>query len=272
MKKILAALFCSLLFIACSSADTSVQPDDPNVLQFKDTRSSTSGGNLIDHGGKILSASNTYAIWWGSQSAWASDVQPGIDSLFSGLNGTTFLGITDQYMRGPAATSTFTHTNWVDTSAPPNHAPQTSAVVNEACKVLTANGQQPDANGIYFVYTSNFPRANFCAWHSHGTCNGVDIQVAYMPNTTGVSGCNPLSVANLNCNSLSEGAQSLANVTSHEFMETITDADISAWYDSSGSEIGDKCAWKFSSCVTLTTGSWELQEEWSNAVSGCVQQ
>jgi hypothetical protein len=272
MKKILAAMFAVSTLIACSGATTDEgTPDDPNVLQFRDTRTSTSGGNLIDHGGKTLPTSNTYAIWWGSPTAWASDVQSGLDSMFEGLNGTTFLGISNQYMRGSTSTSAF-HTNWTDTSAPPNHSPSTSTIVGEACKVLTANGQTPDATGIYFVYTSNFPHANFCAWHSHGTCNGVDIQVAYMPNTTGVSGCNPLGVANLSCNGLSEGAQSLANVTSHEFMETITDADISAWYDSSGSEIGDKCAWKFSGCVSLSTGSWQLQEEWSNAVSGCVQQ
>jgi hypothetical protein len=55
-------------------------------------------------------------------------------------------------------------------------------------------------------------------------------------------------------------------------MEAITDPDLNAWLDGSGSEIGDKCAWKFSSCVTLTTGSWQLQQEWSNATTGCVQQ
>ena len=39
-----------------------------------------------------------------------------------------------------------------------------------------------------------------------------------------------------------------------------------------GSEIGDKCAWLFTGPVTLSNGSvWQLQEEWSNAVTGCVQ-
>jgi hypothetical protein len=54
-------------------------------------------------------------------------------------------------------------------------------------------------------------------------------------------------------------------------MEAITDPDLSAWYDSSGSEIGDKCAWKFQSCVNLGSRSWQLQEEWSNSAGGCVQ-
>jgi len=270
MKKILTALFCTFSILACSSAvkDDSEYPDG---LRFKDTSPfAPSSGNLVDHGGKILPTSNTYAIWWGTQTSFPSDAKVGLDALFTGLNGSGILSVTNQYMRGGNATTSF-HTNWLDTSAPPSHGPNVSAIVGEACKLIGQNGTQPDVNGIYFVYTSNFPKGgNYCAWHSHGTCNGVDIQVAYMPNTTGVAGCDPGDL--YGCNSYSQGTRSLANVTSHEFMEAITDADISAWYDSSGSENGDKCAWKFSSCVTLANGSWQLQQEWSNATTGCVQQ
>jgi len=271
MKKILLALAC-VGALACSSATDSTQgPEDPGILHTRDTRSTTSQGPLLDNGGPVLPASNTYAIWWGNSAAWPSDTKAGIDSLFTGLNGTSFLGIGTQYMRGASVTSSF-HTNWTDTSTPPRGAPNTSAIVSEACRAIAVNGAKPDPNGIYFVYTSNFPHSNYCAWHSHGTCNGVDIKVAYMPNTTGVAGCDLLDVVNLGCNTLSEGTQSLANVTSHEFMETITDPDLSAWYDSSGAEIGDKCAWTFSSCVTLSNSTWQLQQEWSNATSSCVQQ
>ena len=80
-------------------------------------------------------------------------------------------------------------------------------------------------------------------------------------------------ICNLGCNSFSQGTRSLANVTSHEYMEVITDPDLDAWFDSAGQEIGDKCAFQFQSCVILANGgSWQLQKEWSNAVSACVQQ
>jgi hypothetical protein len=161
--------------------------------------------------------------------------------------------------------------NYVDPSAPPTHAPSTSTIVNEACKIIDGNGLSPDPDAIYFVFTSSFPHhANYCAWHGRGTCNGVAIQVAYMPNITGIPGCDPGNF--YGCNTYSQGTRSLANVVSHELMEAITDPRLDAWYDASGSEIGDKCAWRFSSCVSLSTGSWQLQEEWSNAASGCVQQ
>lgn len=270
MKRILAALFCTFLLIACASATDTGDVEDPSILRFKEANGTTSNGNLIDHGGKVLPTSNTYAIWWGNQASFPSDAKDGLDALFTGLNGSSILSVTNQYMRGATSTSSF-HVNWTDTSAPINHGPSVNNIVSEACKVIAHNGAQPDPTGIYFVYTSNFPRGgNYCAWHSHGKCNGIDIQVAYMPNTTGIAGCDPGNA--YGCNSYSQGTRSLANVSSHEFMEAITDADINAWYDSSGAENGDKCAWKFSGCVSLTNGSWQLQQEWSNAVNGCVQQ
>jgi hypothetical protein len=226
--------------------------------------------NLIDHGGKVLPASHTYLIWWGDSTQWPSDATAGIQALMSGFNGTTFLGIGQQYMRGAGISSSYVNSA-SDSSAPPSGSPSTATIVNEACKTINANGWKADPNFLYLVLTSNFPsNVNFCAWHDHGSCNGTDIQVAYMPNTTGVSGCDPGN--QFSCNSYSQGTRSLANVISHEFMETITDADISAWYDRRGSEIGDKCAWTFTACVNLTSGKWQLQQEWSNAIGKCAQQ
>jgi hypothetical protein len=229
----------------------------------------TSSSNLIDNGGKVLAASNTYAIFWGSASAWNADVQPGIAAFFGGLSGSSFLNTGTQYMRNTAISSTFKGARF-DLSAPPRKV-SPSTLGSEIQKIY---GASLDANGIYFLFTSNFPKGGgFCAWHSLATVGGQPIAVAYMPNTTGVAGCDPGNLYNL---SGSEGLRSLANVTSHEFMEAITDPlpanGTDGWKDSSGSEIGDKCAWVFFASVTLSNNSvWQLQEEWSNAVSGCVQ-
>jgi hypothetical protein len=56
--------------------------------------------------------------------------------------------------------------------------------------------------------------------------------------------------------------------TGHELSEARTDPPTpGAWYDSSGSENGDKWAWKFNvPPLTFTNGSqWKIQSEWSNA-------
>jgi hypothetical protein len=227
--------------------------------------------NLIDHGGNILPNSTIFYIWWGNLSAWPNDYLS-LTNLASGLKGSAFLNdIFPQYMRNLGITTQFNTSLYDNSSTPPSRGPSTSTIVSEACKVIAANGYKPDSTAIYVVLTSNFPRhVNYCAWHGLGTCNGTTIQVAYMPNTTGVSGCND---PQFTCNTYSQGTNSIANVLSHEISEAITDPDLNAWYDSSGSEIGDKCAWTFQSCVNLANGSsWQLQREWSNSASGCVQQ
>jgi hypothetical protein len=272
----------SALAVACSAApseDIGTSTQDlseeipQHVLHNKATNGGSSANNLVDHGGRVLPAANVYAIWWGMQSAFPSDAKAGIDSLFKGLSGTSFLGIANQYMRGASTTVTFKGNLTDSSSYPPWNSPKTSTITNEACRAIRNNGLAPDPTAIYFVFASNMPHENsYCAWHSYGYCNGVTIQVAYMPNIDGVAGCDLFDVTNLSCNSYSEGTAALANVTSHELMEALTDADISAWYDGSGSEIGDKCAWQFSSCVNLSTGPFQLQQEWSNTASGCVQQ
>jgi hypothetical protein len=161
--------------------------------------------------------------------------------------------------------------SFVDTSAPPSHSPSVNTIVNEVAKVLASNGKAPDPNAIYLVYTSNFPHANFCAWHSAGAIQTTTVQVGYMPNTSNIAGCDPNNL--FNANSYSEGTRALADSTAHEFMEATTDpVPLSGWADKNGQEIGDKCNFQFSGTVTLKNGSqWQIQEEWSNAANGCVQ-
>jgi len=72
-----------------------------------------------------------------------------------------------------------------------------------------------------------------------------------------------------------ETGDGLANVTSHEQFESVTDsqADLhSAWYDAAGEEIGEKCSRGFSLGETHLAhgGVFELQAEYSDASSSCV--
>ena len=41
----------------------------------------------------------------------------------------------------------------------------------------------------------------------------------------------------------SQGLAALANVTAHEVQEVVTDPQLNAWYDSTGAENTDKCAY-----------------------------
>ena len=227
------------------------------------------GGSALmtSHGGIILVANKTQAIFWGSEwtsATFAGDKITGLDSFFSGFGGSNYAGTNTEYTgTNGQVTRTSTYLGHViDATAAPSRAPSVSAAVAEACKVTNNN---PDPNALYLLYTSTGAgHVSYCAWHSYGSCsNGAPVQVAYMPNIDGLAGCDPVDTYNTGH---SQGLAAVANVTAHELSETITDPRNGGWYDSGGAENGDKCAWTFVSAVTLSNGSkWKLQQEWSNA-------
>jgi hypothetical protein len=226
-----------------------------------------SGGPLIDHGGLVLPSSKTYAIYWGNAGDFPADLQLGMASLLGGFNGSPYLGIAQQYMRDAAISSLYA-VAFSDISAPPVRAPSTAEIGAEVCKIYST----PDPSAIYFVFTSNAPKINYCAWHDKATCNGITFQVAYVPNQAQLPGCSPYVKSNLHCNTWSNGTVASADSVAHEFMEAITDAHIDAWFDARGAEIGDKCNFNYQACVNLPTGTWQIQSQWSNAINGCQQQ
>ena len=239
------------------------------VPDTKANKGSSQTQNVIDHHGPVLPSSKQYFIFWGPPGDFPRDAMTGLTSLAQGLAGSSYLGIMQQYMRGASISTMYVNVA-SDLSAPPSHGPSTASIVNEACKAINSNsGWSADSNALYTVVTSNFPHINYCAWHASGTCNGTTIQVAYLPNASGVAGCDPGNL--FNCNGYSQGTRSMADSYAHEFSETITDPQGNAWYDQSGAEIGDKCNFNYSACVSLKTGSWQLQKEWSNAISACQQ-
>ena len=69
------------------------------------------------------------------------------------------------------------------------------------------------------------------------------------------------------------------NIVSHEHMEAVTDPHLNAWYDPSGNEIGDLCAYNYGSRTLdggLANEQWNgnfyvVQQEWDNKVGACVQ-
>lgn len=274
MKLVVASLLVSVVgVVACGtsaepvgSTAEAVTDDGIHVHAAKGSRS-TAPSPLVDHGGPVLASSATYAIFWGPLADFPGDEVEGVQSILEGFGGSSYLAMANQYMRGATATSTFGGSTF-DGSSPPSHAPKTSALGAEVCKLFP----HPDPDGIYFVLTSNRPNISYCAWHAGASCNGVTFQVAYMPNMNGDTGCSPYTVSNLGCNTYSDATVALLDGLAHEYLESTTDPQISAWYDKNGQEMMDKCDFVYGSCVTLANQTtWQIQEGWSNAAGGCVQ-
>jgi hypothetical protein len=219
--------------------------------------------NMTYHGGKIMPTANTTAIFWGTSWPSPGDKITGIDSFYTGFNGSNYAKTSDEYTgtNGLVTAITSYLGNRIDSSTASGGG-NTSAILAEVCRTIAPD---PTGNGYYPVYT-DVPRGNagYCAYHSAGTCGGVPVQFAFFFKLDGDPGCDPQDTSGLH----SQGLAALANVSAHELSEARTDpASPGAWYDSQGQENGDKCAWTFN--VPLVTFSdsnkWKLQGEWSNA-------
>jgi len=108
-RRYAALVFASLLLgfgqpdasVAASFAHRAAEPAGAQGGSKK------SGGPLIDHGGTVLTASATHAIYWGTAADFPSDLQTGMASLLRGLSRSSYLGIATQYMRGATPSTTY---------------------------------------------------------------------------------------------------------------------------------------------------------------------
>ena len=237
--------------------------------------------NLQYHGGPVMvGTANVYAIFWEP----TNNVQSGYNSLlqryFGDVNGSGLYNNNTQYhdSAGHNASAEHLAASWVDNGAYPESPLLDSDIQNEVSHAQAVNGWSSSIDNIFFVFLQK--NENLCFDSSHSQCAsnyfcayhgsfGSNTIYAAMPYAASFS-CNPGSSPNHN------DADQTINVSSHEQMEAATDPLLNAWYDSSGSEIGDKCAWKFGTRnssgadVTWNGDGYIVQKEWDNHHSRCV--
>ena len=241
---------------------------DPPMLGIHWARGAQPGNagsspDLLPHSYGIMSSTTTVQpIFWGTSWANASftgDKISGLQGFYSAVGGSRYINTNSEYTN---ATGTHVTTDVrlgstiVDTSAAPARAPKTSAILAEVCAKIS----NPSPNAYYPVYT-DAPRghAGYCAWHSWGSCNGVNVQFGFFFTLEGDPGCQVTDSSGR-----SAGLTSLANVSGHELSEMLTDPRGNGWYDSSGDENSDKCAWVFDQPAQLNGSTWTVQGNWSN--------
>src|SRR5579859_158823 len=262
--------------------------------------------NLTYHtGGSVQTGThNTYAIYWGS--SFSSSYSSIINTYFgnvaaaSGSTSNVYYSDTQYYQTIGGVTTYISYSehfggSWNDTVLPSSSGCSSTAggslcvsdaqIQSEVSKAIGANGWPTGLGAEYFVFLANGVSTclgsscaftQFCAYHTHYTLNGATVLYANMPYT----GHNLSACGGGNYPNGDAAADATLSVTSHEANETITDALGNAWFDRSGNENGDKCAWNFGTQVGGTSGAYynqvingghyELQQEWSNYSSRCV--
>ncbi len=274
MKLGLLLLSTSLLgACAVEPADSADPPADATGVTWTreaNAQRARRTANMTYHGGKIMATAVTKSIFWGT--SWANftgDKITGLDTWYTGYSNSNYSGTVTEYTgtNGQVGRATTHQGHVIDTSAATGGS-NTAPILAEVCKVITS----PDTagNGFYAVYT-DVPRGNagFCAWHASGKCGSTIVQFAFFFNLDGDAGCDPQDTSGLH----SQGLAALANVTGHELSEARTDPSTTSttgsggWFDSSGAENGDKCAWTWGApLISFSDGTqWKVQGEWSNA-------
>ncbi len=218
------------------------------------------------HGGPVMTTgAYVEPIFWGpswGNSSFVSDKISGMQAFYGGIGHSSYEATTTEYTNaagthvGTAVSLGVTH---VDLSTAPRTGGSTNAILAEACRAAT----NLMTDGYYPVYVDS-PRGSsgYCAWHSAGTCaNGVTIQFAFFYTLDGDPGCDPEDPSGKH----TQGTAALGNVSGHELSETLTDQHLNAWYDASGAENADKCAWTFGTpLLNLGSSQWKIQGNWSN--------
>ena len=278
---ILAVPMLILAIVAMSplSVFAATKHHTPHFYQKGNARSL--GSNLRYFGGPVMyGTANVYAIFWEPTGRVQSNYNSLIQRYFGDVNGSGLYHNNTQYHDSASRYPSAEHlsASWVDTSAYPRSPLLDGDIQNEVSHAQRAKGWSSSIHNIFFVFlqanenlcfdntytqcASNY----FCAYHNYFGSSTIYTAMPYAASFS----CNPGTSPNHN------DADQTINVTSHEQMEAATDPLLNAWYDSSGNEIGDKCAWIFGSLnssggdVTWNGHSYIVQKEWDNYRRGCV--
>jgi serine protease len=236
--------------------------------------STAASNNLIYHGGRVETKFKLAVVYWGFKTD-PSGEEKRLNAFLQGVGGSAWIGTDDQYYQIVSGIKTFISDpssnfigSWIDTAASIPSQPTDAQVQAEATRAK-AHFAISGLNVHIIVATAhNHNSAGFgsswCAYHgSSGTL--IYTNLPYMPDAGATCGENAVN---------SGPAGLLDGVTivgGHEVAEAQTDPQSGGWFDVSGEENGDKCAWVSLQNTSFSTGSFPTQPLWSNKVSGCVQ-
>ncbi|HEY2737942.1 MAG TPA: hypothetical protein VGK45_06015 [Thermoanaerobaculia bacterium] len=229
--------------------------------------------NLTYHNGPTITSAKVVLIFWGpsfatggADNAYATTLQ-----AFRNQYGTTGeFNVITQYSGILLSNLALGTADWFDTTTPPANV--TDAIVqSEVNAYLTGHGGN-NTSTIYEVVTPSTsysssgtstscggPHLAYCAYHSWIGSGATATKYSIQP-WPGCSGCQVAGWTNV---------QNQEHFMSHETREAVTDPAGTGWFDKTGNEADDKCAW--TPTPFFGTGGFGYQYEWSNLVSGCVK-
>jgi hypothetical protein len=269
------------------------------------TRAGT-GSNLIYHGGRVLHSSATYAIYWLPRGfSMGAGYQSTIDRYFadaaadSGRSKNVYSTLTQYYdAKGPIRYRQTFAGSTVDASAfPKSGCPRyqglgvclsDAQVAGEVRRVAKFEGWAGGLKHAFFLFLpkdvgtcfdgtgQDCAFSDFCAYHGYTGASRPVIYANVPYADVDRAACSTLESPHGN------DADDTLNSASHEHREMTNDPLLNAWFDRRGFEGSDKCAYDFGTPLgsapngdrynqVINGHLYYLQQEWSNASTGCVQ-
>ncbi|HSS40826.1 MAG TPA: IPT/TIG domain-containing protein [Polyangia bacterium] len=284
-RKLAAAAIGSLLAISMLALDAPgasaviVQLENGKTVSYQPLKPAAglsalnvaplSAGDLIYHGGPVMTSNTNYTFYWSpsGSSAYPAGYQEGVDQYLTDLahdsgGSQNVDSVATQYTNGGgeavAYDSHFAGAILDTDPYPKNGCKKATICLTDAqlqaelSSWITAHGLPKDLAHEYFLLTppgveNCFDAAGtecsaassnptYCAYHGSFGSGGGKIVYSSDAYVTGVEGCDDGEHPN---ESPSDGA--LEGGLSHEHNESTTDPELNAWFAASGDENGDKC-------------------------------
>jgi len=274
----------------------------------------TAGALIYHSGGSVMPYQLVYLIFWAPahlQNGGATGFSPKygtVDYLHAawvpdnGLNNLatqyyqTIGGVTSYIVNGGFLSGVYVDQGALPASgctdsATPGNCITDAQIQTEVAHAMAVNGWTGGMNKIFVLFTSSGEGSCFdsgssscaytqyCAYHGFFSSGGQNVIYANMPYAN-PSTCQTGVETSPNQDALADAETS---PTSHEMIEAVTDPLLNAWFDASGNEIGDLCAYNYGTNTWTNPAnsikanqSWngwyfEDQQEYNNHTAGCTQ-
>ena len=175
-------------------------------------------------------------------------------------------------------------------TATPGNCITDAQIQTEIAHVMTVNGWTGGMNKIFILFTSSGEGScftgssscaytSYCAYHGYFSSGGQNVIYANMPYANPPT-CQTGVETSPNGDALADAETS---PTVHEQIEAATDPLLNAWFDASGNEIGDLCAYNYGTNTWTNPAngitanqSWngwyfEDQQMYNNHTASCTQ-
>ncbi len=255
-----------------------------NPIGHASTGAVVQGNGISYHGGPVMHGPvNVYFIWYGNWGTEYSNASTIINAWASAIGGSPYENINTTYGDTTANVSGQIHYGGfaLDAGSQGTSLSDNSiaAIVSSA---LTSKTIPIDTNGVYMVLTAPGVKetsgflTQYCGWHTYGTYNGNNIKYAFIGDAAGPSLGNCAAQTSSSPNG-DPAVDAMISVMSHELEESASDPNLNAWYDASGEENADKCAWTFGtvysskgSMANMNLGGRDflIQQNWLNLNGG----